>query len=194
MKTIKFFSKFTATAFLLGLCSVFASAQGPVVDSDTTSSNLEMTALVQTSLQLNISTGSGGATVSGSNATGLFSVDLGSVNGLGNSTPAAGVTKTAFVGGTIYSTPINLTPVYSGFGAETASVEVIAGGSADDDMAVEGAAIGSLVLISGTPKAAFSGAASNSNNERVVGFAVANNEAAGAKTATFIYTVSMELD
>lgn len=181
-------------AFLLGLCSVFASAQGPVVDSDTTSSNLEMTALVETSLQLNISTGTGGATVSGNTATGLFSIDLGSVNGLGNSTPAAGVSKAAYVGGTIYSTPINLTPVYSGFGAETASVEVTAGGSADDDMALEGAAANSMVLISNTPKPAFSGAVSNSSNERVVGFAVANNELAGAKTATIIYTVSMELD
>jgi hypothetical protein len=42
-------------------------------------------------VQLNISIGAGGATVSGSNATGPFSISFGDVNGLGLGTPAAGV-------------------------------------------------------------------------------------------------------
>ena len=50
-----------------------AAAQGPVIDNNTTTSNLEMTATVQTAVQLNISTGAGGATVSGSTSTGRIS-------------------------------------------------------------------------------------------------------------------------
>lgn len=195
MKTIKFFSQLTATAFLLGLFSVFAAAQtGPQVNASSTSSELEMTATVQTSVQLNISTGTGGAVVNGDNATGLFNVSLGSVNGLGNGTPAAGVSKAASGDGYNYSTPINLTPVYSGFTTETASVTVEAGGSSDDAIALEGSSAGSMTAISTTPANVFSGAASGSNNQRVVGFHIARSEAAGAKTATYVYTVSLDLD
>lgn len=195
MKTIKMISQFTATAFLLGLFSVFAAAQtGPVIDASSTSSQLEMSATVQTSLQLNISTGTGGAAVSGSNAAGLFSVSLGNVNGLGNGTPASGVSKAANGDGYNYSTPINLTPVYSGFTSETASVSVEAGASGDEDIALEGGAANTMSGISGTPRSAFSGAASGSSNQRVVGFHVARGEAAGLKTATFIYTVSMGIN
>jgi hypothetical protein len=77
-------------AILLAALFVFggaAYAQGPAVGSATTTSELEMSATVQTAVQLNISTGSGGATVSGSNATGLFSLSFGNVNGLGLGTP-----------------------------------------------------------------------------------------------------------
>jgi hypothetical protein len=60
-----------------------AYAQGPAINGSGTTSELEMSATVQTAVQLNISTGAGGATVSGSNSTGLFSVSFGNVNGLG---------------------------------------------------------------------------------------------------------------
>lgn len=198
MKSIKFLGQFTAAAFLLGLGSVCASAQqttGQVYDAASTSSQIEMSANVQTSLQLNISTGIGGATVSGSDSSGLFSVSLGNVNGLGLGTPAAGVSKAIVTGGADYSTPINLTPVYSGFTTETASVAVTAGASGDEDIALEGGTAGSMLGVSGsTPRGVISGAASGSANERVVGFHIARGESAGTKAATFIYTVTMNLD
>lgn len=171
-----------------------AAAQGPVIDNNTTTSNLEMTATVQTAVQLNISTGAGGATVSGSTSTGLFSIAFGNVNGLGLGTPAAGVTVTVDSSGALYKTPINLTPIYSGFDTETADITVEAGTSGDEDLAREGSSsISSSSTVSATPVSAISNAASGSNNERYVGFYIPRTEATGAKTATLIYTITVQL-
>lgn len=177
---------------LLFACAGIAAAQGPVANATTTTSELEMSANVQTALQLNISTGTAGATVTGSNATGLFAVNFGNVNGLGLGTPTAGVSKTTDATGSTYTTPINLTPVYSGFTTETADVTVEQGASADQAIAREGGSAGGVAAVT-TAVAAFSNAASGSANERFVGFRIARTEAAGAKTATLIYTVTMAL-
>src|SRR5215203_3176791 len=64
----------TLATFLFAFAGL-AMGQGPAIDTSTTS-ELEMTATVQTAVQLNISTGTGGLTVSGTNASGLFSVDF----------------------------------------------------------------------------------------------------------------------
>jgi hypothetical protein len=190
------FRQFLRYSFLFAALFVFAgtvAAQGPVFDNNTTTSNLEMTATVQTAVQLNISTGAGGATVTGDNATGLFSIAFGNVNGLGLGTPTAGVTVTADGSGALYKTPINLTPVYSGFNTETADITVEAGTSGDEDLAREGSsAISSSSTVSATPVSVISNAASGSNNERFVGFYIPRNEVAGAKTATLIYTITVQ--
>ena len=171
-----------------------AAAQGPVVDNNTTTSNLEMSATVQTAVQLNISTSAGGATVSGSTSTGLFSINFGTVNGLGLGTPTAGVTVTVDGSGALYKTPINLTPVYSGFDTETADITVEAGASGDEDLAREGnASISSASTVSGTPASVITDAASGSDNERFVGFYIPRTEPQGAKTATLIYTITVQL-
>lgn len=194
MKTLKHFCQFTSAAFLLGLCATFASAQGPVANASTTTSELEMSATVQTAVQLNISTGSGGATVSGSNSTGLFSVSFGNINGLGLGAPAAGVSVVSDASGALYKTPINITPVYSGFTSETATIEVEQDAGGDTALAREGdssISAGSTVSAS-TPASVASGAASGVAIERYVGMYAARNEAAGAKSATLIYTVTVE--
>src|ERR1044071_781161 len=181
-------------AALLVFAGTAAAQSGPVIDVGTTNSQLEMSAEVQTALQLNISTGTGGATVSGDNATGLFTIDFGVVNGLGLGTPSAGVVVVADATGALYKTPINLTPVYSGFAGETAAVTVIGGASGDEDLALEGSSsISSASTVTGS-HGAFSGAASGSANERFVGFYIPRSEVAGDKTATLIYTVTMNLD
>lgn len=171
-----------------------AYAQGPVVDASSTTSELEMSATVQTAVQLNISTGAGGATVSGSNATGLFSVNFGNVNGLGLGTPAAGVSVVSDASGALYKTPINLTPVYSGFTTETATIEVEQDAAGDTALAREGnSSISSASTVStSTPASVASGAASGAAIERYVGVYVSRTEAAGAKSATLIYTITVE--
>jgi hypothetical protein len=171
-----------------------AHAQGPALDASTTTSELEMSATVQTAVQLNISTGAGGATVSGSNATGLFSVSFGNVNGLGLGTPAAGVSVVADASGALYKTPINLTPVYSGFTTETATIEVEQVAAGDTAVAREGnSSISSSSTVStSTPASVASGAASGAAVERYVGVYVSRSEAAGAKSATLIYTITVE--
>ena len=171
-----------------------AYAQGPVVDASSTTSELEMSATVQTAVQLNISTGAGGATVSGSNATGLFSISFGNVNGLGMGTPAAGVSVVSDASGALYKTPINLTPVYAGFTTETATIEVEQDAAGDTALAREGnSSISSASTVStSTPASVASGAASGAAIERYVGVYVPRTEAAGAKSATLIYTITVE--
>ena len=183
---------FLLTAFFA--FGVAAHAQGPALDATTTTSELEMSATVQTAVQLNISTGAGGATVSGSNSTGLFSVSFGNVNGLGLGTPAAGVSVVADASGALYKTPVNLTPVFSGFTTETATIEVEQDAAGDTQVAREGnSSISSSSTVSTTtPASVASGGASGVAIERYVGVYVSRSEAAGAKSATLIYTITVE--
>ena len=170
-----------------------AAAQSPLVNNRRSSSALEMTATVQSAVQLNISTGNGGATVSRSNSTGIFNVAFGDVNGWGVGTPTSGVTVAQDSSGALYKTPINLTPVYSGFTSEKADIMVQAGTNGDENLAREGSSsISSSSTVSATPTIAVSRANSGSRNERYVGFYVPRTEAAGSKTATLVYTVMVQ--
>jgi hypothetical protein len=186
--------RFAALLAALFVCGGAAYAQGPKVDVATTTSELEMSATVQTAVQLNISTGSGGATVSGSNATGLFSLSFSNINGLGLGTPGSGVSVVADASGALYKTPINLTPVYSGFTTETATIEVVQDAAGDTALAREGSSSisASSTVSTSTPAPVASGAASGSAFERFVGMYAARTEAAGAKSATLIYTITVE--
>lgn len=171
-----------------------AAAQGPAVGTNTTTSELAMSATVETAVQLNISTGSGGATVAGSTSTGLFSISFGNINGLGVGTPAAGVTVVPDASGALYKTPINLTPIYSGFTTETATITVSQDAAGDTALAREGdsnISSGSTVSTT-TPASVATGRASGVAFERFVGLYVPQTEPAGAKTATLIYTITVE--
>lgn len=180
-------------AALFAFCGS-AYAQGPVTNASSTSSELELTATVQTAVQLNISTGSGGAAVSGSASTGLFAINFGNVNGLGVGSVASGVTVVADPSGALYKTPINLSPVYSGFTDETASIEVEQDAAGDTQVAREGnsSISASSTVSTSTPASVATGKASGSSVERYVGIYVARAEAAGAKSATLIYTVTVD--
>ena len=62
-------------------------------------------------MRLTLATATGGLTISpGAD----FSMDFGSVNGLGFS-PSAGLTTVAATGGVVYSTPYLLQPAFSAF-------------------------------------------------------------------------------
>lgn len=170
-----------------------AAAQGPVVNATTTSANLAMAATVQTAVQLTITQGTGGAVLGGSNATGLLTLNFGNVNGLGvGNTQTANVSVATDATGATYTTPINLTPLYSGFTTETADVTVEAGGSANQTMAREGGTLGTIASVT-TAVTALSDVASGSNNERIVGFRILRTDTIGAKAATFIYTITIAL-
>jgi hypothetical protein len=163
------------------------AAQGPAT-GNTTSANLEMTAEVQTTVQLNIS----GTAVTGSNSTGLFSIDFGNVNALGIGTPATGITVTPNATGALYKSTINVSPVFTGFVAQTADVTVEAGESADQDLAREGATLSdSGGTAPGVAAGIITDGANGSSNSRVVGFYIPKTEVAGSKTATLIYTVTV---
>ena len=116
--------RFTTRIMMLAVALValagLAAAQDRGPQSGlTSSSELNMTATVDNALRIDIETSPGGVTVNGTvpTTTGVFSLDLGRVNGLGVGTPSAGVTATAKTGGVLYSTPIKVTPYFAGLGA-----------------------------------------------------------------------------
>jgi hypothetical protein len=198
--------KFNSTLRLLVLITAVlafagvASAQGIVYDSGSTYSNLAMTATVQTALNLEISTHASGATVSGTEGSGSYALNFGNVNGLGLGTPSTNVTKTAVSGGFLYTTPITLTPSFSGFAETTATIKVhqpAADGAAAVAMAREGS---TDEIDAGTLPAtatSFTTAASNGTAiTRYVGVKVLNGNAgatyeAGLRTMNLIYTISV---
>lgn len=192
--TLTYLLRSTIFSILVVAFAGIAAAQGPANNAASTTSELEMSATVQTAVQLNISTGSGGATITGTNAAGLYQINFGNVNGLGLGTPSAGVSVEVDGSGALYKTPINLTPIYSGFTTETATIEVEQDAAGDTQMARESnSSISAASTVSAlTPAAVASGAESGVSIERYVGMYVNKNEAAGAKSATLIYTITIE--
>ena len=177
---------------LLFACAGIAAAQGQQNGVGSTSSNLAMSATVATSIQLNLSTGTGGSAVTGSNTTGDFAIGFGSVNGLGLGAPATGVSVAADATGATYSSPINMTPIFTGFAnPATASVTIDAGTDADQAIAREGATAATMSAVT-TNHASLSGVSSGTDNERFVGFRISRTEVGGAKAATFIYTITVD--
>jgi hypothetical protein len=193
---------FFAALLMLGAASAYA--QGPSVTSPSTS-NLTISATAQSALQIDIATSGGGATVTGAtgeNSTGLFSVSFGNVNGLGIGTPTSGVSITSRdSSGTLYTSPIKLTPYFSGFTSTTATVKVYqdATASANSQAAVrEGSAPGSVAVVPTTALSAntvTSTAASGTDITRYVGLYISNanggSSVVGALAPKVIYEVSV---
>jgi hypothetical protein len=176
-------------ALLVFAGSVAAQADlGPQRNATSSSSQLNLTANAQTALQIDISTASGGATVAGATgntSTGVFSLDFGNVNGLGLGAPSTGVSVSVQAGGALYTSPVSLTPRYSGFSTSSASVSVLldgtAGNAAGRSATREGAAAASVVAPSTTVPNIFTSAASNGTAiTRYVGVFVSNVNGAGA--------------
>ncbi|MBC7796638.1 MAG: hypothetical protein H7Z37_07185 [Pyrinomonadaceae bacterium] len=130
----KFVSRFVFACCLSTLFAGAASAQAPIdlgpksgLGAISSSSQLDITATVQNAIQVDIDTASSGATVTGgtgSSSNGQFAVSLGTLNGLGVGGPAPGVTATPSTGGVLYSTPVRLTPRFSGLLSNAATVTV----------------------------------------------------------------------
>jgi len=76
---------------------------------------------VQDAVRMTLSTATGGLTVT---PAADYSMNFGNVNGLGIG-PAAGLTTTSVAGGTVYSTPYLLNPVFADFNSTTATIEVV---------------------------------------------------------------------
>jgi hypothetical protein len=150
MKNTQLLRYFLTFAVMLA-SSVLAAAQtGLGVGRNSSDSNLNLSARARTALQLDISTATGGATVTGANrnaSNGNFALDFGDVNGLGLGTPSTGVTVSVQAGGALYTTPITLTPRYSGFGS-TSSISIMldatTGNAIGRAATREGAAAGSV--------------------------------------------------
>lgn len=185
----------------LFLCAGKASAQtGQQFGTGTSLSNLAVSATFQTAIKLDITSASAGAAVTGTAGSGTFSVAFGNVNGLGLGTPSTGITKTA-VGttGFMYTTPITLTPSFSGFAPATATITV--GQDAADDAASklaahEGADAASVAILPATAVARIVTAAATNGTafDRYIGVFVPNGNAgtniAGLRTMNLVYTIT----
>jgi len=139
-------------------------------------------------LSLDISTAGGGATVvgtTGNASTGVFSLDFGDVDGLGLGAPAAGVSVAVQAGGALYTTPVSLTPRYSGHASATASISVLMDAAAGNAMGRtatrEGAAAATVIAPSTVVPNIFTTTAThNVAVTRYVGLFVSNANGAGA--------------
>jgi hypothetical protein len=193
------------TFVALMLCAVSASAQadlGPQRGELSSSSQLNISANGQASLQIDISTHASGATVTGvtgKDSTGVFALDFGDVNALGLGTPTAGVTVDVSSGtGALYTTPVTLTPRWAGFGGTTASISVMMDAGTGDLMSRtatrEGAAANSTVQPSTVLANIFTvNAANKTAITRYVGVFIGDGNGAsavsGAISSRLIYQV-----
>ncbi|HEX8556517.1 MAG TPA: hypothetical protein VF668_00215 [Pyrinomonadaceae bacterium] len=177
-----------------------AWAQGSCSNCSAVDSNLTLTATAETAVTLTINTGSGGAAVS-DDGSGAFSVSFGNVNGLGVGAAAAGVSVSTSGSGATYTTPITVTPAFSGFTSTTATVKVYqdSGASADSQSAArEGGSAGgvaSVPTVAGSATTVSASAASGSGITRYVGVFVSNanggGKVVGSLAPKFIYTVTV---
>ena len=171
------------------LLALFVFA-GTAAAQSATVPRVRMDATVVTAMRLDISTFVGG--VVGTGSSNDFIVNLGPVNALGIGAPAAGVEVSVTPGAgaagfAIYTTPIVLTPVFSG-SAGPATMALTIGGGTNDAIAVEGDTNALATLAAARVVAS---SASDVANTRHVGFKISKTEAAGARTALFLYTITV---
>lgn len=176
--------------YSFALLALFAFA-GTAAAQSATVPRVTMSATVESVLRLDISSAAGGVVGGGSSSD--FTVNLGNVNGQGVGTPSTGVTKSftpgaGALGFATYTTPIVLTPVFSGY-AGNATIALTIGGGADDAIAVEGSTNANAALAGARDVVV--GSASDVANTRHVGFKISKTEATGAKTAMLLYTITM---
>lgn len=182
----------------VALLALFAFAGTASAQTTGAAATLSMTATVQDSMQLMISThvspaGAAVTPVTVDSDDNEFSIDFGNVNGLGLGTRSAGVSVVAGSNGALYTSPIYVTPIFSGFGAGVASITVRSGGGADNDLAGEGSsAVNTLPLTTTAGAAVIAAVASESLNTRFVSFAISRAQAPGALAASFIYEMTID--
>jgi hypothetical protein len=155
------------------------------------------------SIQIDITTAPGGATVTGATdaaATGIFNLNFGNLNGLGIGIFTPGLTVQKFANGTLYITPIRITPKidWKSHTPRPMSVSIvldpIAGNAAGRAAAREGATAGTLNLPSIiTPLVFTTTAADSVPITRYVGIFVSNANGAlavrGSLNARLIYRI-----
>jgi hypothetical protein len=177
--------------YSLALVAMFAFA-GTASAQTATVPNLTMNAEIVNALRLDISTHASGVVGTGSAMD--FVIDLGNVNALGIGTPATNVSVAVTPGAgaagfAMYTTPIVLTPVFSGFGAGTAQIALTIGGGTNDALAFEGASAAGVTLAAARTVVASS--LSDVANTRYVGFKISKVEGVGPVDALLVYTVTM---
>lgn len=164
----------------------------------------ETRAQILVRLQVDVSTAPGGATVNGQTgllSTGVFDVNFGNVNGLGIGSRPAGVSISSGASGTLYSTPILITPVWTCIvscpsGTITLWLDAAQGTSARRNAVREGSSPGSATSVNAAPPKTITTTASTGVPiTRYIALFVSNANGAsrvsGAMTARVVYQISI---
>ncbi len=175
--------------YSFALLALFAFA-GTASAQTATVPRLQMTATVESAMRLDISKHANGAAVSGS--AGAFSISFGNVNALGI-TPAADITAAVTAGAgaagfAMYTTPIVLTPVFSGM-TGPASIALTIGSGTNDALAFEGDSAATVTLAAA--RVVVPSSLTDVANTRYVGFKISKLETVGLKTAVLVYTLTV---
>jgi hypothetical protein len=153
---------------------------------------------IQDAVRLTLSTATGGLTISPGTD---FSMDFGSVNGLGFS-PKAGLTTVAATGGVVYSTPYLLQPAFSAFRSTTATIKTFVSSPFAHptililrDAAASGGPYNNIGTTAGTATQISNTAADRSSITRFLGLFVSNTNGAtafqGSDSATLTFTMTV---
>ncbi len=153
---------------------------------------------IQDAVRLTLSTATGGLTISPGTD---FSMDFGSVNGLGFS-PKAGLTTVAATGGVVYSTPYLLQPAFGAFRSTTATIKTFVSSPFAHptililrDAAASGGPYNNIGTTAGTATQISNTAADRSSITRFLGLFVSNTNGAtafqGSDSATLTFTMTV---
>jgi len=150
---------------------------------------------VQSAVKLTLGTATGGLTISPSND---YAANYGNVNGLGIG-PGAGLTTVSVSGGTVYSTPYLINPVFAEFSQTTATITAALTTNFAHPAVLQlddaSALTGPFTQLTTTPLTITSTAADRSSITRYLGLFVSNVSGAGAftgsDTATITFTMTV---
>jgi len=175
-------------SYAMALVAMFAFAGTASAQSEAVP-RLTMNAMAESAMRLDISNG---GTAASSGTASDFVLEIGDINALGLGTAETGVTKSttpgaAAAGYSIYTAPIVLTPVFSGF--STAAIALSVGGGTNDATAVEGSSNATATLAAARVVVASS--LSDVGNTRHVGFKIDKTEANGARQAMLLFTITV---
>jgi hypothetical protein len=181
--SIKKYIRYSSVILALFVFAGTAAAQTATVP------RLEMTANVVSVMRLDISKHALGVAVNGT--AGDFDINLGNVDALGISSTAgvtAAMTGTGATSFAMYTTPIVVTPVFTGV-AGTANIALTIGSGTNDAIAYEGDTAAGVVLAAAVVVVPTS--LSDDPHTRYVGFKIAKTESMGPKSAILVYTMTM---
>ena len=175
-------------AAVVSLGAAQASAQVTTTGRQSATAELTITANVVPALYVRVSTGSGGAIVqevkgttgAAGGGSAVSSLDFGTVDGMGTGRPAAGVSvNLSDPNGALYTTPITLTPYFTGFASQTATITVVQDQSSELGTAAElreGVSPSSVSTVSTTAPSLVTSTASNGSPlTRYVGLFIKNS-------------------
>lgn len=192
--------RLSALAFVLAF-----AATGLAQSGTTTTGNVYVNATIATSAYVDVDAAAGGLATSSHDPGGDGTTfDFGTLDAYGFGGAPTGVSINRQAGGTLFSTPYKITPHFSGFDSQTASLKIEqSDGNSSEDMAVirEGATaqtVGS-VPVSGAGSNFTTTAQSGTAITRYLGIYVANGNgsgntgaSAGARHPVLVVTLTVE--